>query len=25
MLLAKGYEMLDTMDLVVKKAVEVAA
>jgi len=25
MLLAKGYEMLDTMDLVVKKAVEVAS
>jgi succinyl-CoA synthetase beta subunit len=25
MLSAKGYEMLDTMDLVVKKAVEVAA
>ena len=25
MLLAKGYEMLDTMDLVVRKAVEVAA
>lgn len=25
LLLAKGYEMLDTMDLVVKKAVEVAA
>jgi succinyl-CoA synthetase beta subunit len=25
MLLAKDYEMLDTMDLVVKKAVEVAA
>jgi succinyl-CoA synthetase beta subunit len=25
MLAEKGYEMLDTMDLVVKKAVEVAA